>query len=186
MRLACAPVWSGNSQPGGGRSPHAAAACLNAGDWRLTPGVAGMNIPPVLGNVGSGQFATPCLRMHCAWASAAARCASGSGDPLGRPPGCPRARAADGRARVREVRYPVAPARHRSRSRRRCSDCPRMRAHAVCELDPHPATASTQPTAASAIERLGRWLLGTVPVLARCMSRDSVGSASGSVVPDAR
>jgi hypothetical protein len=55
---------SGDPQPGGGRSPHAAAACLNAGDCKLSPGAAGMNLRPVLGNVGSGKFGTPCLRMH--------------------------------------------------------------------------------------------------------------------------
>jgi hypothetical protein len=52
--------------------------------------------------------------------------------------------------------------------------------------DPHAATASTQLTAASAIDRLRRWLLGTLLVLALGMSWDSVGSAGGSVVPDSR
>jgi hypothetical protein len=61
---------------------------LTVGDWGLSPGLAAIIIPPLLGKVGSGQFGTPCLRMHCARASAATRWASGSGDPLGRLPGC--------------------------------------------------------------------------------------------------
>src|ERR1039458_4934613 len=191
MRLACAPVWSGNSQPGGGRSPHAAAACLNAGDWRLTPGVAGMNIPPVLGNVGSGQFGTPCLRMHCAWAS---------GDPLGRPPGCSLLHvcSADTNAGACSLIPEPGPPTGEPGSGKFGTPCERMQSAnssaSVSPLpvpaallappaDPHAATASMQLTAASAIDRLRRWLLGTLLVLALGMSWDSFGSAGGSVVP---
>jgi hypothetical protein len=49
--------------------------------------------------------------------------------------------------------------------------------------DPQAATARTQLTAASAIDRLRWWLLGALPVLALRMSLVSVWSAGGSVVP---
>src|ERR1019366_3580109 len=203
MRLACAPVWSGNSQPGGGRSPHAAAACLNAGDWRLTPGVAGMNIPPVLGNVGSGQFGTPCLRMPRAWASGAMRCASGSGDPLGRPPGCSLLHvcSADTNAGACSLIPEPGPPTGEPGSGKFGTPCERMQSAnssaSVSPLpvpaallglpeDPQAATASTQLTAASAIDRLRRWLLGTLLVPALGMSWDSIGSADGSIPPDDR
>jgi hypothetical protein len=52
--------------------------------------------------------------------------------------------------------------------------------------DPQAATASTQLTAASAIDRLRRWLLGTLLVPALGMSWDSIGSADGSIPPDDR
>jgi len=49
--------------------PHAAAACLNAGDWGLIPPRPALIWPPE--NVGSGKFGRPCLRMHSALATAA-------------------------------------------------------------------------------------------------------------------
>jgi hypothetical protein len=47
-------------------NPHAAAACLNAGESASSPGMAGKSSPPVLGKVGSGMFGTPWSRMHLA------------------------------------------------------------------------------------------------------------------------
>jgi hypothetical protein len=63
------------------------AACLNAGDAGLNPGMAGNSIPPELGNVGSGKFGKPWWRMHLARASAAIRCDSLSAEPVDRPVG---------------------------------------------------------------------------------------------------
>jgi len=46
-----------------------------------------MAIPPPAGNVGSGKFGTPCLRMHRALAIAAWRCAAETGGGGPPPPG---------------------------------------------------------------------------------------------------
>src|ERR1700729_2458592 len=71
-------------------APHFDVACLNAGDEGLTPagGELAPPVPPLpVGNVGSGNSGTPCVRMHCANSSACRFCwaVSGGGGPP--PPG---------------------------------------------------------------------------------------------------
>jgi hypothetical protein len=50
------------------------SALIEAGSWTIDP--------PLLGNVGSGKLATPCLRMQCAWFISAAFWLSESVEPL--------------------------------------------------------------------------------------------------------
>ena len=75
------PAVSGRHPRRGGH-PHAAWACMNAGDCGSSPARL-TEVPPLLRNVGSGKLGTPCLRMHSALASAARRSLSEAGDPLG-------------------------------------------------------------------------------------------------------